>query len=120
MTGKTPGENKQYLLLDCQECDRLFGYFKDNKWYANADEDYPLRSSPASFKEISDPVTELVDKGIKTEPERYQLVQLADGRYQIAFLEKKYPWKAQQDWHLDVFDTVTLTQEKVHGAIIES
>lgn len=95
-------EGVQYFLRGSRECESLFGYKKDGLWYANSDgEDYALEDGPSQVCEIGT-IEHYFDADAETVPTEYQVVELADGRFQVAFLSEKHPF-ANQTWHIDVF-----------------
>lgn len=113
-------DNTQYLLLGSRECETLFGYTKDGIWFANADtEDYELSRNPTHIVSIDNDIQFLYDSTIQVVPQEYQVVQLEDGRYQVAYLSKKYPFVSKQDWHLDVFGECVISPSKVLGSVLD-
>lgn len=110
-------EGIQYFLSGSRECESLFGYKKDGLWYANSDgEDYALDSEPSEVCEIGG-IENYFDADAELIPTEYQVVELADGRYQIAFLSEKYAF-SDQSWHIDVFADALIHPKQRLGRFI--
>lgn len=108
-------ENHPYLLVGSRECHYLFGYKKDGAWFVHTDgEDYELSKPPEYVCEIG-PVKDYIDQSQELVPTYYQLVELANGRLQVAFLSEKYSF-ADSEWHIDVFGEVVIQPKKRLGA----
>mgnify|MGYP007014086849 CR=1 FL=1 len=112
-------DDRQYLLVNSRECTHLVGYRRDSKWYVNGETgDYELSFPPDSVVLLEAVDREmLTEKHLQADTEDYQLVQLPNGRCQVAYLCSTTIGRGR--WFVDVLGSYQIRPVRVFGLVTD-